>query len=220
VEHDGEPWLVMEHVPAPNLADLASGGLPPARVARIGAQLARALAYVHGAGVVHRDVTPRNVLVGADDHVTLTDFGISKVEGEDTIGTGGRPFAGVAAYLAPEVANGVKGGPKADVFSPGATLYSAVEGRSPWGEGDLVRTLAVAMKGVVEPPRRAGELVRHLLWWPAALAGAVAGVVPGGVLGSAAGDLLRVLAAGRAVPIVLAVTARQRARAYCASWSG
>jgi len=61
---------------------------------------------------------------------------------------------------------------------------------------------------------------RHLLWWPAALAGAVAGVVPGGVLGSAAGDLLRVLAAGLAVPIVLAVTARQRARAYRAPWSG
>jgi hypothetical protein len=56
--------------------------------------------------------------------------------------------------------------------------------------------------------------------WPAALAGAAAGVVPGGVLGSAAGDLLRVLAAALAVPIVLAVTARQRARAYRAPWWG
>jgi hypothetical protein len=62
--------------------------------------------------------------------------------------------------------------------------------------------------------------VRHLLWWPPALAGAVVGVVPGGVLGSAAGDLLRILAAALAVPIVLAVTARQRARAYRAPWSG
>jgi eukaryotic-like serine/threonine-protein kinase len=159
VEHDGEPWLVMEYVPAPNLAELtADGPLPPRRVAGIGAQVAEALAYAHGAGVLHRDVTPRNLLVGEDDHVTLTDFGISKIEGEDTIGTGGRPFAGVAAYVAPEVANGVKGGPKADVFSLGATLYASVEGRSPWGDGDLVQTLAAAMKGDVDPPRRAGAL--------------------------------------------------------------
>lgn len=166
VEHDGEPWLVMEYVPAPNLADLTAGGpLPPSRVAGIGAQVAEALAYAHGAtpAVLHRDVTPRNLLVGESDHVTLTDFGISKIEGEDTIGadtigSGGRPFAGVAAYLAPEVANGVKGGPKADVFSLGATLHAAVEGRSPWGDGDLVQTLAAAMKGVVDPPSRAGAL--------------------------------------------------------------
>ena len=159
VEHDGEPWLVMEYVPAPNLAELtADGPLPPRRVAGVGAQVAEALAYAHGAGVLHRDVTPRNLLVGEGDSVTLTDFGISKIEGEDTIGTGGRPFAGVAAYVAPEVANGVKGGPKADVFSLGATLYAAVEGRSPWGDGDLVQTLAAAMKGVADPPRRAGAL--------------------------------------------------------------
>jgi hypothetical protein len=161
MEHDGEPWLVMEYVPAPNLAELTTDGpLPPRRAAGIGAQVAEALAYAHGAkpGVLHRDVTPRNLLVGDGDHVTLTDFGLSKIEGEDTIGTGGRPFAGVAAYLAPEVANGVKGGPKADVFSLGATLYAAVEGRSPWGDGDLVQTLAAAMKGAVEPPRRAGPL--------------------------------------------------------------
>src|SRR5688572_16010400 len=51
VEHDGEPWLVMEYVPAPNLAELtADGPLPPRRVAGIGAQVAEALAYAHGAG--------------------------------------------------------------------------------------------------------------------------------------------------------------------------
>jgi eukaryotic-like serine/threonine-protein kinase len=173
-EHDGEPWLVMEYVPAPNLADLAAGGLAPRRVAGIGAQVAEALAYAHGAGVLHRDVTPRNILVGAGDHVTLTDFGISKIEGEDTLGTGGLPFAGVAAYVAPEVANGVKGGSKADVFSLGATLHAAVEGRSPWGDGDLVQTLAAAMKG--------GAV------GGGAGAGAAPGVVAGGDRGSARRD--------------------------------
>jgi hypothetical protein len=60
--------------------------------------------------------------------------------------------------------------------------------------------------------------VRHLLWWPTAIGGALAGIGPGGVLGSAAGDLLRVVAAALAVSIVLAVTTRQRARAYRAPW--
>ncbi|MGH3587048.1 MAG: serine/threonine-protein kinase, partial [Pseudonocardia sp.] len=160
-EHDGEPWLVMEYVDAPNLAELTRDTpMSPRRAAAIGAQVAEALAYAHARtpGVLHRDVTPRNLLVGADDHVTLTDFGISRHEGQDTISTGARPFAGVAAYLAPEVANGVRGGPKADVFALAATLYAAVEGRSPWGDGELVQLLAGAVKGTVIPPRRAGEL--------------------------------------------------------------
>jgi hypothetical protein len=65
--------------------------------------------------------------------------------------------------------------------------------------------------------------VRHLVWWPAAVGGAVAGIVgawSGGVLVSVVGDLLRIVAAVLAVPIVLAVTARQRARAYRAPWAG
>ena len=147
VEHYGEPWLITKYVPAPNLAELmAAGPLPPHRAAGIGAQVASALAYAHSSapGVVHRAVTPRAVLVGGGDHVSL-DFGIATTEG-------------VAAYLAPEVANGLGGGPQADVFSLGATLYAAVEGRPPWGDGNLAQTRTVAMKGVVDPPRRAGAL--------------------------------------------------------------
>jgi hypothetical protein len=154
VEHDGEPWLVTRYVSAASLADLtAAGPLSPRRAAAIGAQVAGALAYAHqpGLGVVHRALTPRSVLVGEGEHVTLTGFGTFPTAGDST-------SAGMAPYVAPEVANGLEGGPQADVFSLGATLYAVVEGRPPWGDGDPDEIRTAAMKGVVDPPRRAGAL--------------------------------------------------------------
>jgi eukaryotic-like serine/threonine-protein kinase len=153
VEHAGEPWVVTTYVPGPNLDELtAAGPLAPGRAAAIGAHVAAALAYAHAPalGVVHGAVTPRTILVGAGDHVTLTGFGASRVNG-------------AAAYVAPEVANGIEGGPQADVFSLAASLYAAVEGRPPWGDGDPQQTRAAAMKGIVEPPRRAGALAPVLM---------------------------------------------------------
>lgn len=152
VEHDGESWLVTKYASAPNLAELtAAGPLVLRRLAGIGAQVAGALAYAHSPalGVVHRALTPLDVHVGQGDHVTLTGFGISTAEGAGP---------GVAAYVAPEVANGLEGGPQADVFSLGATLYAAVEGRPPWGDGDPEQIRTAAMKGVVDPPGQAGAL--------------------------------------------------------------
>jgi eukaryotic-like serine/threonine-protein kinase len=157
VEHDGEPWLVMRYVSAPDLAELtAAGPMAAARAAGIGAQVAGALAYAHspGLGVVHGAVTPRDVHIGQGDHVTLTGFGNSAPQGD---GLARAPF------LAPEVANGLEGGPQADVFSLGATLYAAVEGRSVWGDGDPEQTRKAAMKGVVDPPRQAGALAPVLM---------------------------------------------------------
>jgi hypothetical protein len=158
VEHDGEPWLVMTYAAAPSLAEItASGPVPPHRAAGIGAQVAGALAYAHSPalGIVHGAVTPRNVLVGEGDHARLTGFATARIDGGTIDGGTG---TGATAYLAPEVANGLEAGPQADVFSLGATLYAAVEGRAPWGDGDLEQSLTAARKGVVDPPRAAGAL--------------------------------------------------------------
>ncbi|MGH3585632.1 MAG: serine/threonine-protein kinase, partial [Pseudonocardia sp.] len=152
VEHDGDPWLIGTYAPAPSLAELAAAGpLPPNRAAAIGAQVAGALAYAHSPslGVVHRAVTPRNIRVGGGDRTTLTGFGAM---------VGGNASPEAMAYLAPEVANGLEPGPQADVFSLGAALYAAVEGRSPWGDGDPEQIRTAARRGVVEPPRRSGPL--------------------------------------------------------------
>ncbi|MEV4128162.1 protein kinase [Nocardia sp. NPDC049707] len=159
-EEDGQPWLVMEYMNAPSLAAKLAGKrtLAPTEVARIGAQAASALAAAHDAGIVHRDVKPANLLVGDDGTVKITDFGISRAVGDVTVTATGF-LAGTPAYLAPEVARGEDPEPPSDVFALGSTLYAAVEGSPPFGEGDnALAVLHAAARAQVPPPRHAGEL--------------------------------------------------------------
>lgn len=159
------PWLVMEYLPARSLATVLAeqGPLPPPDVARIGAQVAAALAAAHGAGIVHRDVKPGNVLLGVDGIVKITDFGISRASWDTTVTHTG-VLSGTPAYFAPEVAQGELPGPASDVFSLGATLYAAIEGEPPFGLNDntlaMLRTVAA---GQVRPPQRAGPLSALLM---------------------------------------------------------
>jgi serine/threonine protein kinase len=164
-EHDGDPWLIMEYLPSKSLATVLSeqGTLPPTETARIGAQVAAALVAAHAAGIVHRDIKPANVLLGDDGTVKITDFGISRATGDVTVTATGM-LAGTPAYLAPEVAKGEDPKPAADVFSLGSTLYTAVEGHSPFGlsENTLALLYAVAA-GKITPPRQAGPLTALLM---------------------------------------------------------
>ena len=164
-EQDGDPWLVMEYLPSKSLATVLSerGTLSPQEAARIGAQIASALVAAHAAGIVHRDIKPANVLLGDDGTVKITDFGISRATGDVTVTATGM-LAGTPAYLAPEVAKGQDPTPAADVFSLGSTLYTAVEGHSPFGlsENTLALLYAVAA-GNITPPRHAGPLTALLM---------------------------------------------------------
>ncbi|NWJ73999.1 serine/threonine protein kinase [Pseudonocardia sp. ICBG1122] len=146
LELDGGPLLVMEYVPAESLAALLlrSGPLPSGVAARIGAQVAEALAALHENGIVHRDVKPANVLVSADGPVKLTDFGIALIPTRHahTVGALGTP-----AYFAPETARGADPAPPADVYSLGATLRVLTEGEPPYGWAEdsplaLIRRIA------------------------------------------------------------------------------
>ena len=164
-EHEGDPWLVMEYLPSKSLATVLSerGTLSPQEAARIGTQVASALVAAHGAGIVHRDIKPANVLLADDGTVKITDFGISRATGDVTVTATGM-LAGTPAYLAPEVAKGQDPTPAADVFSLGSTLYTAVEGHSPFGlsENTLALLYAVAA-GNITPPRHAGPLTALLM---------------------------------------------------------
>ena len=150
VEEDGKPWLVMKHVPARSLQEIIEerGPLPPAEVARIGLDVLDALGAAHALGIVHRDVKPANVLVGPDGSGCLTDFGIATTTGDSSLTTNGA-LIGSPSYMAPERAHGDEPRPPVDLWSLGATLYAAVEGRPPFDGGESMATL---MSVVSEPP--------------------------------------------------------------------
>ncbi|HEV7646999.1 MAG TPA: serine/threonine-protein kinase [Actinophytocola sp.] len=159
VAGDGhDSWLVMEYFPARNLGVLMRerGHLEPDEVARIGAQVAAALAAIHGADVVHRDVTPNNILVGEDGTAKVTDYGISAHRAQTMTSSG--KISGTAVYVSPEVANGSGAKASSDVFSLGASLFAAVEGEPPFGFGDPDMILARIRAGNRAPARRAGAL--------------------------------------------------------------
>jgi eukaryotic-like serine/threonine-protein kinase len=157
---DGRPQIVMELMTSPSLQDLITeeGPLRPDRVTEIGLAVAGALRAAHAADVLHRDVKPSNVLVGADGRVVLTDFGIARREGDPRITATGRVI-GSPGYIAPELAQGTsRASPAADLWSLGATLYTAVEGRPPYQEDSILALLAAAQTKDPAPMRNAGPL--------------------------------------------------------------
>ncbi|WP_405918458.1 serine/threonine-protein kinase [Streptomyces sp. NBC_00728] len=159
LEHDNRPWIVMELVEGNSLADEVKeqGRLEPAEAARIGLWVLRALRAAHAAGVLHRDVKPGNVLLSSDRRVLLTDFGIAQVEGDTTITRTGE-IVGSVDYLAPERVRGHDPGPAADLWALGATLYTAVEGRSPFRRTSALSTMQAVVDEELTPPQYAGAL--------------------------------------------------------------
>jgi serine/threonine protein kinase len=159
VEEGGKPWLVMEHVSSRSLQEIVEeqGPLTPVAVARIGLDVLDALDAAHGAGIVHRDVKPANVLVDRDGHACLTDFGIATTTGDSSLTTSGA-LIGSPSYMAPERAHGDEPHPPVDLWSLGATLYTAVEGRPPFNRGEAMATLMSVVSEHPAPMLRAGPL--------------------------------------------------------------
>ncbi len=185
---DGTYFLAMEHVEGATLADLvADAKLSPAEAARVGAEIADALAYAHERfDVVHRDVSPRNVMVDSAGHARLLDFGIAAradlygsgpLGGPDATGSArqgghsgrdlgeGDALYGTPGFLSPEQARGEKLGPASDLFSLGCVLAYATTGASPFGpkEIDWLRSLEAAPPVVIPDAPALERIVRELL---------------------------------------------------------
>jgi serine/threonine protein kinase len=154
----------MQYVPAQTLSEVIrrDGPLSPQRTARVGLAVLGALRAAHASGIVHRDVKPSNVLLGLDDEaspdrVFLTDFGIASAPGDSSLTSSGL-LIGSPGYIAPERARGDVPGPASDLWSLGATLFTAVEGHPPYDGDDPMATLTAVMVGEHAPYVRAGPL--------------------------------------------------------------
>ncbi|MBB4917935.1 serine/threonine-protein kinase [Streptosporangium saharense] len=167
IVEDGSPWIIMELVQARSLEQVIEeeGPLPPRLVAEIGVDLLGALRAAHDQGILHRDVKPGNVLITETGRVVLTDFGIAKAEGDSSLTKTGMVI-GSPGYTAPERARGEHTGPESDLWSLGATLYFAVEGRPAYERSSVAETLAALMTDKADSPTQAGPLrpvLEHLL---------------------------------------------------------
>ncbi len=165
VEHDGRPYLVMELVDGPSLAERIArdGPVGPAEAARIGIALLSAVHTAHQAGVLHRDIKPANVLIeSGTDRVVLTDFGIAQVEGATTLTETGS-FVGSPEYTAPERMSGLRTGPESDLWSLGALLCTALSGESPFRRDSLGGILHAVVSAEIRPPAEAEPLLPVVL---------------------------------------------------------
>ncbi|GAA5194870.1 hypothetical protein GCM10023322_60300 [Rugosimonospora acidiphila] len=153
------PWIVMEYVPSRSLHEVIAvdGPVSPARAARIGLSVLAALSAAHEAGVLHRDVKPGNVLIADDGRTVLTDFGLAIFDSDGAVTMPGLVL-GSAQYVAPERARDGTSTPESDLWSLGATVYAAVEGRSPYARSSTMATLTALATALPDPPRRAGAL--------------------------------------------------------------
>ncbi|MCA2213224.1 serine/threonine-protein kinase [Jidongwangia harbinensis] len=155
---DGKPlpYVVMELVEGRSLAQLLTAGALPWRLAvLVGAQVAAALAAAHARGIVHRDVTPNNVMVTASG-VKLVDFGISATVGEADSSAEG--ILGTPAYLAPERLDAGQVRPATDVYALGLLLYRMLAGRLPWAAGTTTQMLIAHRYTEPEPLPTVAEL--------------------------------------------------------------
>jgi WD40 repeat protein len=165
--HDEHPYLVLEYVDGGNLAQQLTGTpLPARRAAELIETLARAMQYAHERGIVHRDLTPGNVLLTAEGMPKITDFGLAKLlVGGGAVRTQSGAIVGTPSYMAPEQADGRSSaiGPATDVYGLGAILYELLTGRPPFrAETPLETLLQVQADELVPPSRLQPKLPRDL----------------------------------------------------------
>jgi serine/threonine-protein kinase PpkA len=152
-------YFSMQHLPGGDFAGRLTSGVPEAEVIRVLTGVARALAFAHLRGFVHRDVSPANVLFDASDNPILTDFGIARAVTRTSRLTNAGVSVGTSHYMSPEQARGGSVDARSDLYSLGAVAFEALTGKPPYEGED---GFAIAYAHVFEPVPR---LPPHLAHW-------------------------------------------------------
>jgi serine/threonine protein kinase len=164
--HEGRPYVVMDYVAGPTLQQHAEVHRPgPREAARLVAELAKAVEYIHNRGIVHQDIKPRNIVIDSSGRPKLIDFGLARLRhawSDEPVGL----IGGTPAYMSPEQAllQDEQIGPWTDIFGLGGVLYFLLTERPPYQEQpDSPPTLVQASRAEVVPPRRTNSRVPRSL---------------------------------------------------------
>jgi eukaryotic-like serine/threonine-protein kinase len=197
-EGDDPPYIVMELIRGRTLLqEIEQRGAMLAEIAAcIGALLGDALAAAHAAGVIHRDVKPANVLIAPGGRLLLADFGVARLETEDSLVTRTGALLGTPAYMSPEQASGDTATARSDLYSLGATLYQLATGALPYGGSPAKVMAQIATGTLVAPVRRKPSCGPDLSRLIERLMASEPGARPVGAAALSA-ELRRLAAAGR-----------------------
>ncbi len=214
------PYIVTEYLRGCTLAHLLSAmaPIPEQDALKIGSLLCQALAYLHGEGVVHRDLKPHNVMVGCDGTIRLLDFGLASTRDLRRMTFCGlTPAMGTPDYMAPEQVRGKRGDARTDIYSLGAMMYEMLTGRAPFEGDSALAVMNARVVGDPEPPRSLNpsvsreteEIVLHALEREPSRRHATAGA-----LAQELGDPSRVAVTGRCDRLAEAPPARVALRLH------
>ena len=159
-QSDGITYIVMKYVEGGTLKDvLERGKVPFDQSALLLEQVALALDYAHGQGIIHRDVKPANVLMARPDWALLSDFGLAKVAEATVKLTGTGVGMGTPEYMAPEQAHGLETDARADIYSLGVTLYAMVTGQVPYTGSTPIDVILKHVNAPLPSPRAVNPML-------------------------------------------------------------
>ena len=166
VEKKSRPYLVMEYLEGQTLGELLKSvrPLPEPDAVKIASRICEALAYMHGHGVVHRDLKPQNIMMCNDGSIRIMDFGIAKALASRRLTfVGFTPAMGTPDYMAPEQVRGSRGDARTDIYSLGAILYEMATGEPPFGGDSAYVIMNARVTGDPAAPRKVNPKLTPVL---------------------------------------------------------
>lgn len=161
---DDVPFLVMEMLAGGSLRSMLDAGavLTPSQTIALGLDACRGLQYAHAQNLVHRDITPANLLFGDDSRLRIADFGLARALAESGWTETGKDLVGTARYASPEQAQGMRLSGASDVYSLGLILVEALSGSVPFSADTMLGTLTARVESDVPIPDVSERLAEAL----------------------------------------------------------